>query len=128
MEPSVPNPQTAPEQGPVPARPEQVTPAADQPPAAPATPPAAPAQPPVIPAGLAPAQPPVAPAAPATSGAAPATADDVDVIEKEWVDAAQAVVAKNAHDPYNEEEGFEDLQVDYLKKRYGKDIKKPDKK
>jgi len=68
---------------------------------------------------------PVAPTPVPTATGTPATADDVDVIEKEWVDAAQAVVAKNAEDPHAEEEGFEDLQVDYLKKRYGKDIKSP---
>lgn len=67
------------------------------------------------------------PAAPVTQLATPtpAAADDVDVIEKEWVDAAQAMQEKTAGDPHAEEEGFEDLQVDYIHKRFGKDIKKP---
>jgi hypothetical protein len=65
-------------------------------------------------------------AAPSVQVGTPSTADDVDVIEKEWVDAAEAVVEKYANDPHQEEEGFENLQVDYLKKRYGKDIKKPE--
>lgn len=63
--------------------------------------------------------------APTGSTPSPAAADDVDVIEKEWVDAAESVVKQHGDDPHAEEEGFEDLQVDYLKKRYGKDIKKP---
>lgn len=53
----------------------------------------------------------------------PAIADDVDVIEKEWVDKAQEVIEHTKDDPYQEEEQIEDLQADYLKKRYGKDIK-----
>lgn len=100
--------------------PEQVS---NPPAAAPAA--ASPPSQPVPPAT--PTAPAVAAAAPvaAPTTATPAHAEDVDVIEKEWVDAAQDVVKKNADDPQKEEEGFEDLQVDYLKKRYGKDIKKP---
>lgn len=56
----------------------------------------------------------------------PVTAADVDVIEKEWVDKAEEVIAKNAGDPHAEEEAIEDLQIDYLKKRYGKDVAKSD--
>ncbi len=55
--------------------------------------------------------------------ASPSVADDVDVIEKEWVDAAEQIVAANANDPRAEEAAVEQLQTDYLKKRYGKDIK-----
>ena len=35
------------------------------------------------------------------------------------------MVDRTAGDPHAEEEGFEDLQVDYIKKRFGKDIKEP---
>jgi hypothetical protein len=52
----------------------------------------------------------------------PAIADDVDVIEKEWVDKAQDVIEKTKDDPYQEEEQIEALQRDYLKKRYGKEV------
>lgn len=69
---------------------------------------------------------PVAQAPAPQKTATPATADDVDVIEKEWVEAAEKVVHEHSDDPHAEEEAFEDLQVDYLKKRYGKDIKKTD--
>ncbi len=55
---------------------------------------------------------------------APQIADDVDVIEKEWVDAADHLIATTKHDPYTEEEAEEKLQIDYLKKRYGIDVKK----
>ena len=61
-----------------------------------------------------------------TASVAPATADDVDVIEKEWVEAAEKVVEATKNDPYTEEEAVESLQVDYLKKRYGKEVKKTD--
>jgi hypothetical protein len=55
----------------------------------------------------------------------PAIAGDVDVIEKEWVDQANKIVAQTKDDPYTEEEAVESLQQDYLKKRYGHDVKKP---
>lgn len=55
----------------------------------------------------------------------PAQAGDVDVIEKEWVDQANAVIEQTKDDPYTEEEAVESLQQDYLKKRYGHDVKKP---
>jgi hypothetical protein len=54
----------------------------------------------------------------------PAVAEDVDVIEKEWVDKANAVVKANADDPHAEEEAVEELQVDYLKKRYDHTVDK----
>ncbi|HSX41429.1 MAG TPA: hypothetical protein VLF21_02240 [Candidatus Saccharimonadales bacterium] len=56
----------------------------------------------------------------------PALAGDVDVIEKEWVDQADKVVDQTKDDPYIQEEAVESLQQDYLKKRYGRDVQKPD--
>jgi hypothetical protein len=50
---------------------------------------------------------------------APEVAGDVDVIEPEWVDKAEKVVEEHAGDPYGEEEAIEDLQRDYMQKRYG---------
>src|SRR5687767_171905 len=35
---------------------------------------------------------------------APQVADDVDVIEKEWVDKAEQIVSQTKGDPYQEEE------------------------
>ncbi len=94
--------------------------------------PAAPASAPIIGSPPIPgsAQPPPPPslkqavdAATVSTSANPELADDVDVIEKEWVDRAEEVIKDTAGDPHAEEEGFEDLQVDYQKKRYGIDIK-----
>jgi hypothetical protein len=66
------------------------------------------------------------PAAPQVSPiTGPATAEDVDVIEPEWVDKAEQVVQQHSGDPYGEEEAVEDLQRDYLKKRYNYDVADP---
>jgi len=69
---------------------------------------------------------PKAAAAPAPTPTSPATAADVDLIEKEWVDQADKIVKSTKDDPYAEEEAVEKLQMDYLKKRYGHDVKKPE--
>lgn len=100
--------------------------------AAPSNPPTS--APPQLPASpQPPAAPVVAPAGSTTPAApqplaAPPIAEDVDVIEKEWVDQAEKIVGQTKEDPYAQEEAVEDLQVDYLKKRYGHTIKKPGKK
>lgn len=52
----------------------------------------------------------------------PTDANDIDVIEKEWVDRAKAIVAKTKADPYEQEKQVSELQADYMKKRYGRDI------
>ena len=61
---------------------------------------------------------------PIMPSANPLIAADIDVIEKEWVDKTEAIIAKTAGDPHAEEEAVEDLQIDYMKKRYGKDVQK----
>lgn len=53
----------------------------------------------------------------------PATASDEEVIEKEWVDKAKKIITQTKDDPYKQEKEVSKLQADYLKKRYGKDIK-----
>lgn len=62
---------------------------------------------------------------PAAADDTPAVADDVDVIEKEWVNRAKKVIEQTKNDPHAQEEGFERLQVEYQQKRYGRDIKMP---
>lgn len=52
----------------------------------------------------------------------PTTADDVDVIEKEWVDRAKQIVEQTRTDPHEQEKKVSQLQADYLKKRYGKEV------
>lgn len=50
-------------------------------------------------------------------------ADDVDVIEKEWVDKAKKIVSSTKDNPYQQEKEVSRLQADYLMKRYGKQVK-----
>lgn len=52
----------------------------------------------------------------------PYIADDVDVIEKEWVDKAKQIIERTKDHPYQQEKEVERLQQSYLKKRYGKDV------
>jgi hypothetical protein len=53
----------------------------------------------------------------------PDTAEEVDVIEKEWVDKAKAIVEQTKEDPYLQKRQVSALKADYLKKRYGKDVR-----
>lgn len=52
----------------------------------------------------------------------PIIAADEDLIEKEWVDRAKKIIAETKDDPYKREQEVKRLQVDYVKKRYGKSI------
>lgn len=53
---------------------------------------------------------------------APMVAADEDLIEKEWVDRAKKVISDTKDDPYKREQEVKRLQIDYVKKRYGKSI------
>ncbi len=53
----------------------------------------------------------------------PLSASDEDLIEREWVDKAKRIVRETRTDPYRQEDEVSKLQADYIKKRYGKDIK-----
>ncbi|MEI6850818.1 MAG: hypothetical protein WCK26_02525 [Candidatus Saccharibacteria bacterium] len=53
---------------------------------------------------------------------APATANDDDLIEKEWVDKAKKIVSNTKNDPHLQEEEVSKLQVDYIKKRFGREL------
>jgi hypothetical protein len=57
-----------------------------------------------------------------TIGDTPLVANDDDLIEKEWVDKAKKIVAETKDDPYQREEAVNKLQVDYIKKRYGREL------
>lgn len=50
----------------------------------------------------------------------PIVAADEDVIEKEWVDKAKKIITETKDDPHKRSERVNDLQKDYLQKRYGK--------
>lgn len=52
----------------------------------------------------------------------PIVAADEDVIEKEWVDKAKKIILATKDDPYKRTSQVNELQKDYLKKRYGKDL------
>jgi len=52
----------------------------------------------------------------------PVTANDDDLIEKEWVDRAKKIVADTKSDPYGQEKEVNQLQKEYLKKRYGREL------
>jgi hypothetical protein len=76
---------------------------------------------------------PVAPAAPVggsqgavsatTQSVTPTTADDGDLIEKEWVNKAKAIVERTRDDPYRQSEELTVVKADYMKQRYNKTIK-----
>jgi hypothetical protein len=66
------------------------------------------------------------PNAPGGAVPTPTVASDEDLIEPEWVAKAEEVVAAHQGDPYGEEEAVEDLQRDYLQKRYGHAVGDPD--
>ena len=57
------------------------------------------------------------------SVAMPDVADDVDVIEMEWVKKAKQLIQDTKDDPHAQEQAMEQLQIEYLRKRYGKEIK-----
>ncbi len=54
--------------------------------------------------------------------AGPTIAGDDDLIEKEWVDKAKKIIATTQNDPYKREQEVSKLQIDYLRKRYGKEL------
>ena len=53
---------------------------------------------------------------------APMVAADEDVIEKEWVDKSKQIILETKDDPFTRSNKVSELQRDYLKKRYGKDL------
>ena len=58
-----------------------------------------------------------------TSNVATITADDEDLIEKEWVYKAKAIVEKTQNDPYQQSRELNILRAGYLQKRYNRNIK-----
>ncbi len=62
------------------------------------------------------------PPAPPGAGTPPA-AQDVDLIEKTWVEKAKQIVHGTASDPYTQSKHLNLIKADYIKKRYDRDIK-----
>lgn len=50
----------------------------------------------------------------------PMVAGDEDLIEKEWVDKAKEIIEQTKDDPFTRTAKVNELQRDYLQKRYGK--------
>lgn len=53
----------------------------------------------------------------------PAIADDNDLIEKEWVEKAKHIVSQTKADPHLQNSEMTKMKIDYLKKRYNKEVK-----
>ena len=56
----------------------------------------------------------------ASSTSSPLVAADEDLIEKEWVDKAKEIIEQTKDDPHSRTQKVNELQRDYLQKRYGK--------
>lgn len=50
-------------------------------------------------------------------------ADDADLIEKEWIVRAKAVVEQTKTDPHAQNRELNKVKAEYIKKRYNKDVK-----
>lgn len=50
-------------------------------------------------------------------------ADDADLIEKEWVDRAKAIVEHTSGDPHAQTEELARVKSDYITKRYNREFK-----
>ncbi len=50
------------------------------------------------------------------------SAHDADLIEKQWVDRAKAIVAKTQDDPYKQKSEMSRIKAEYIKKRFNKTI------
>lgn len=55
-----------------------------------------------------------------SSPVTPLVAADEDLIEKEWVDKAKEIIEQTKDDPHARTAKVNELQRDYLQKRYGK--------
>jgi len=69
-----------------------------------------------------PATTPLVSAADPAASDSPLVADDADLIEKEWVDKAKSIISSTRDDPARREAQVSQLQKDYLRKRYGKEL------
>lgn len=60
-----------------------------------------------------------------TDDSVPSVAADDDLIEKEWVDKAKKIIADTRDDPYRREREISKLQIEYIRRRYGREIGDP---
>lgn len=66
---------------------------------------------------------PITTAAPTDDRIATASADDEDVIEKEWVSKAKAIVDNTKDNPNAQSKELGKFKAEYIKKRFNKDMK-----
>lgn len=121
-QPSVQGQFSAPAQNPV--NPMQAPPMQLQPPVMPSAPMAAPASNfmPAPPVALnQPAQ--ALPVQPIETEAVSQSDLDDEALDAEWVQKAKAIVEQTHNDPYAESNALRQVKVDYLKRRYGKELK-----
>ena len=77
----------------------------------------------VLPTVPVPAPPAVqAPASTTSTDDTPLIASDDDLIEKEWVDKLKRIITLTRDDPYERARVIAQLQADYLKKRYNREM------
>jgi len=57
-----------------------------------------------------------------TQANGPLVANDDDLIEKEWVDRAKKIVSETQNDPRQRDDRISSLKVDYVKKRFGREL------
>lgn len=57
-----------------------------------------------------------------TSNNMPSLAEDDDLIEKEWVDRAKKIIADTKNDPHERDDQVGKMQVEYIEKRFGREI------
>lgn len=62
------------------------------------------------------------PTAQAADDDVPDVAGDDDLIEKEWVDKAKKIISETKDDPYRREREISKLQIEYIRRRYGREI------
>src|SRR3989344_736680 len=79
-------------------------------------------KPPTIQPVVEPTAPPVA-NQPAPLTPASLAADDADLIEKEWVDRAKAIVEENRDDPHSQKQKISKVKAEYIKQRYNNSLK-----
>jgi hypothetical protein len=56
-------------------------------------------------------------------GSTPAVADDIDLIEKEWVHKAKAIIEHTQNDPHQKSKELSIFKADYMQKRYNKALR-----
>jgi hypothetical protein len=58
-----------------------------------------------------------------TDPSMPLQAEDVDLIEKAWVEKAKAIVRSTHGDPYRQNKELSKVKAEYIRKRYNRNIK-----